>query len=126
MSETKNPGEKKLSVSGKTLTLKPRTETGVVRQELQPWPQQAGRSRKGQTPGRGRTGRSEGRNPAASRGKEGPRGRRQKGGTGFKFSLAHSDAVKPKPSGVVLRTLTEEERSALVRMPSPDSRRPRG
>ena len=33
MSETKNPGEKKLSVSGK-LTLKPRTETGVVRQSF--------------------------------------------------------------------------------------------
>ena len=33
MSETKNPGEKKLSVSSK-LTLKPRTETGVVRQSF--------------------------------------------------------------------------------------------
>ena len=32
MSETKNPGEKKLSVS--KLTLKPRTETGVVRQSF--------------------------------------------------------------------------------------------
>ena len=34
MSETKTPGEKKLSVSSKTLTLKPRTETGVVRQSF--------------------------------------------------------------------------------------------
>jgi len=35
MSENKNPGgEKKLSVSSKTLTLKPRTETGVVRQSF--------------------------------------------------------------------------------------------
>ena len=33
MSETKNPGEKKLSVTSK-LTLKPRTETGVVRQSF--------------------------------------------------------------------------------------------
>ena len=32
MSETKTPGEKKLSVS--KLTLKPRTETGVVRQSF--------------------------------------------------------------------------------------------
>ena len=32
MSETKDPGEKKLSVS--KLTLKPRTETGVVRQSF--------------------------------------------------------------------------------------------
>src|SRR5436190_3694912 len=36
MTETKNPGEKKLSVGGgkTTLTLKPRTETGVVRQSF--------------------------------------------------------------------------------------------
>ena len=34
MSETKNPGEKKLSVGGGKLTLKPRTETGVVRQSF--------------------------------------------------------------------------------------------
>ena len=33
MSETKTPGDKKISV-GKTLTLKPRTETGVVRQSF--------------------------------------------------------------------------------------------
>ena len=34
MSETTNPGEKKLSISGKTLTLKPRSETGTVRQSF--------------------------------------------------------------------------------------------
>ena len=34
MTETKNPGEKKLSVGGGKLTLKPRTETGVVRQSF--------------------------------------------------------------------------------------------
>ncbi len=34
MSEQKNPGEKKLSVSSGKLTLKPRTETGVVRQSF--------------------------------------------------------------------------------------------
>ena len=34
MSETKSPGEKKLSVSGGKLTLKPRTEAGVVRQSF--------------------------------------------------------------------------------------------
>ena len=34
MSETKNPGEKKLSVGSGKLTLKPRTETGVVRQSF--------------------------------------------------------------------------------------------
>ena len=35
MAENQNPGDKKLSVSGKgTLTLKPRAETGVVRQSF--------------------------------------------------------------------------------------------
>src|SRR3954469_11189764 len=35
MAETKTPGEKTLSVGGKsTLSLKPRTETGVVRQSF--------------------------------------------------------------------------------------------
>jgi translation initiation factor IF-2 len=34
MSETKNPGEKKLGVAGPKLTLRPRTETGVVRQSF--------------------------------------------------------------------------------------------
>ena len=34
MTETKKPGDKKLSVGRKTLSLKPRTETGVVRQSF--------------------------------------------------------------------------------------------
>src|ERR1700754_3815852 len=34
MAETKNPGDKPLSVGSKTLSLKPRTETGVVRQSF--------------------------------------------------------------------------------------------
>ncbi|MDR3467536.1 MAG: translation initiation factor IF-2 associated domain-containing protein, partial [Xanthobacteraceae bacterium] len=34
MAETKNPGDKTLSVGSKTLSLKPRTETGVVRQSF--------------------------------------------------------------------------------------------
>src|SRR6478672_6263849 len=34
MADTKNPGEKKLSVSSKTLTLKRSAETGVVRQSF--------------------------------------------------------------------------------------------
>ncbi len=34
MAENNNPGEKKLSVSGKTLTLKRSAETGVVRQSF--------------------------------------------------------------------------------------------
>ncbi len=34
MTDTKNPGDKTLSVGSKTLSLKPRTETGVVRQSF--------------------------------------------------------------------------------------------
>ncbi|MBQ8102265.1 MAG: translation initiation factor IF-2 associated domain-containing protein, partial [Afipia sp.] len=34
MADTKNPGDKTLSVGSKTLSLKPRTETGVVRQSF--------------------------------------------------------------------------------------------
>ena len=84
MSETKNPGEKKLSVSGKTLTLKPRTETGVVRQSFS-----HGRSKqvvveKVKRRMRRRTGRSQGGSRACGRGEEGPCRRRQKGCTCFK------------------------------------------
>ncbi|HEX7884084.1 MAG TPA: translation initiation factor IF-2 associated domain-containing protein, partial [Afipia sp.] len=34
MADTKNPGDKTISVGSKTLSLKPRTETGVVRQSF--------------------------------------------------------------------------------------------
>src|SRR4029078_4405836 len=34
MADTTNPGDKKLGVSGKTLSLKPRVETGTVRQSF--------------------------------------------------------------------------------------------
>ena len=34
MADTKTPGDKKLSVPGKTLSLKPRVETGTVRQSF--------------------------------------------------------------------------------------------
>ncbi len=34
MADTKTPGDKTLSVGSKTLSLKPRTETGVVRQSF--------------------------------------------------------------------------------------------
>jgi translation initiation factor IF-2 len=105
MSETKNPGEKKLSVSGSKLTLKPRTETGVVRQSFS-----HGRSKqvvvekvKRRGLGAGETARPE---PAPV---EAPR----------KAALVAKPAAPPtapaevpKPSGVVLRTLTEEERVA--------------
>src|SRR4030081_381413 len=74
MVDTKSPGDKTLSVPTKTLTLKPRVETGTVRQSFS----------------HGRTKQV----VVAKRAKP---------------------AVKVEPrkeSGVVLRTLTDEERSA--------------
>jgi translation initiation factor IF-2 len=104
MSETKNPGEKKLSVSGK-LTLKRGVEQGVVRQSFS-----HGRSKqvvvekvKRRSIGAAPEAKAE---PAP---KEAPKKRApaQKAG-----AAAPAPAEAPKPSGVVLRTLTEEERTA--------------
>jgi translation initiation factor IF-2 len=111
MSETKNPGEKKLSVSSKTLTLKPRTETGVVRQSFS-----HGRSKqvvvekvKRRTVGGPGEAKAEAAPPVEA--KKAPAGR--KAAAVASQSLAQTEtAPKPKPSGVVLRTLTDEERSA--------------
>ena len=107
MSETKTPGDKKLGVSGKTLTLKPRTETGVVRQSFS-----HGRSKqvvvetvKRRNIGGGAPAKAEAPAPepkrAAPVAKVAPQTR-----------PAAAPAASPKTSGVVLRTLTEEERSA--------------
>src|SRR6476660_4778749 len=110
MSETKVPGEKKLSV-GK-LTLKPRTETGVVRQSFS-----HGRSKqvvveKVKRRVVGGPGEAKVETPPPVAAKKAPAGAGKRAAPASSSSLAHSDAVKPKPSGVVLRTLTEEERSA--------------
>src|SRR5262245_10825342 len=110
MSETKNPGEKKLSVSGKTLTLKPRTETGVVRQSFS-----HGRSKQvvvEKVKRRVVGGPSEAKAEAAPapEAKKAPVGKA--GGASSRGLTAAEAAGKPKPSGVVLRTLTEEERTA--------------
>jgi translation initiation factor IF-2 len=101
MSETKNPGEKKLRVSSK-LTLKPRTETGVVRQSFS-----HGRSKqvvvekvKRRSIGAAAEAKAE---PAAAE-------TAKKSAAAAKTAPASVEASKP--SGVVLRTLTEEERTA--------------
>jgi translation initiation factor IF-2 len=103
MVDTKTPGDKKLSVPSKTLTLKPRVETGTVRQSF-----------------------SHGRSKQVVVEK---RGKRRIGDTGpephapeaAKPTPAAPPAARPAPpaapprnanSGVVLRTLTEDERSA--------------
>src|ERR1700742_841102 len=108
MVDTKTPGDKTLSVPTKTLTLKPRVETGTVRQSF-----------------------SHGRTKQVVVEK---RGKRRIGGDGpvteapasapepivAKATPAKAPPARPAPapvtprnnSGVVLRTLTEDERSA--------------
>ena len=107
MVDTKSPGDKTLSVPTKTLTLKPRVETGTVRQSF-----------------------SHGRTKQVVVEK---RGKRRVGGDGARDRNAHAPEpvvakaapakaaplARPAPpaaprsgSGVVLRTLTEDERSA--------------
>ncbi|MEA2894793.1 MAG: translation initiation factor, partial [Bradyrhizobium sp.] len=102
MVDTKSPGDKTLSVPTKTLTLKPRVETGTVRQSF-----------------------SHGRTKQVVVEK---RGKRRVGGDAPDAAHAPEPAAKAAPakpvltrpatpapragSGVVLRTLTEDERTA--------------
>ncbi len=102
MSETKNPGEKKLSVS--KLTLKPRTETGVVRQSFS-----HGRSKQVVVEKVKRRAVSPGETRAEPAPAETPK---KAAAPTAKAAPAAPPAEAPKPSGVVLRTLTEEERAA--------------
>src|SRR6187455_3073765 len=109
MSETKNPGEKKLSVSGKTLTLKPRSETGTVRQSFS-----HGRSKQvvvEKVKRRAVGGETKAEAPPAAEPKK-PAGKAAAASAASRAAMQAETATKPKPSGVVLRTLTEEERSA--------------
>jgi translation initiation factor IF-2 len=99
MSDTKTPGEKKL-----TLSLKPRTETGVVRQSFS-----HGRSKqvvvekiKRRTVGGQPEAKPEPTPVEAPKAKV----------AAPKPATPAPAAEAPKPSGVVLRTLTEEERVA--------------
>jgi len=101
MSDTKTPGEKKLSVS--KLTLKPRTETGVVRQSFS-----HGRSKQVVVEKVKR--RSIG-GAAEVKAEPTPVETARKPAAKAKAAPAPVSA-EAKPSGVVLRTLTEEERVA--------------
>lgn len=100
MVDTKTPGDKKLSVPSKTLSLKPRVETGTVRQSFS-----HGRSKQVVVEKRGKRridGTPEPQTAEAS--KPAP-------------AAPTPAPARPAPprnagSGVVLRTLTEDERSA--------------
>ena len=103
MSETKTPGDKKLSVS--KLTLKPRTEKGVVRQSFS-----HGRSKQVVVE---KVKRRAIGGPAEAKAEPTLAETAKKSVPSTKGApAAVSAAEAPKPSGVVLRTLTEEERAA--------------
>ncbi len=106
MVDTKTPGDKTLSVPTKTLTLKPRVETGTVRQSFS-----HGRTKQVVVEKRGKR-RVGGDAPAAE--SHAPEPVVAKAAPA-KAPLARP-AAPPTPqrsnSGVVLRTLTEDERSA--------------
>jgi translation initiation factor IF-2 len=121
MAETKTPDGKTLSVGSKTLSLKPRTETGVVRQSFS-----HGRSKqvvvevkkrravggdgKAEAPPAAPVAAPAG--PAARRGPQAaPAAKAAPAAAAPATAPATPSVATPKPSGVVLRTLTEEERS---------------
>ncbi|HWE76988.1 MAG TPA: translation initiation factor IF-2 associated domain-containing protein, partial [Pseudolabrys sp.] len=101
MTETKNPGEKKLSVGGPKLSLKPRTETGVVRQSFS-----HGRSKQVVVETVKRRTIAPGAAPRPEPVPEPPKK------AAAPAARAPAPEAPKKPSGVVLRTLTEEERNA--------------
>jgi len=120
MADTKDPGEKTLRVSTpKTLTIKRSTEQGVVRQSFS-----HGRSKavvvekvKRRVVGPGsETARTEAApaKPAASRPAPAAPVETPAAEKAARPAATHAPAseASPRPSGVVLRTLTEEERAA--------------
>ncbi len=105
MVDTKTPGDKTLSVPTKTLTLKPRVETGTVRQSFS-----HGRTKQVVVEKRGKR-RVGGDAPAAET--RAPEPVAPKAATPAPAARPAAPPAAPRNnSGVVLRTLTEDERSA--------------
>jgi len=102
MVDTKTPGDKTLSVPTKTLSLKPRVETGTVRQSFS-----HGRTKQVVVEKRGKR-RVGGDAPAAEAHAPEPAAPKVAAPT----PAARTAAPPRSNSGVVLRTLTEDERSA--------------
>jgi translation initiation factor IF-2 len=103
MSDGKTPGDKRLSVSGK-LTLKPRTEAGVVRQSFS-----HGRSKQVVVE---KVKRRTISSPTEAKAEPAAVETARKPAAAGKAPPVATPAEAPKPFGVVLRTLTEEERAA--------------
>jgi translation initiation factor IF-2 len=105
MADTKNPGDKPLSVGTKTLSLKPRTETGVVRQSFS-----HGRTK--QVVVEKKTKRRLAGDPAPA--VETPPPAPAAVAAPVRVAPRPAEPARPasRTSGVVLRTLTEDEQSA--------------
>ncbi|MGO8908174.1 MAG: translation initiation factor IF-2 [Bradyrhizobium sp.] len=107
MVDTKTPGDKTLSVPTKTLTLKPRVETGTVRQSFS-----HGRTKQVVVEKRGKR-RVGGDAPAAETHTPEPVAAKAPAPAKAPATRAAPPPAPPRSnSGVVLRTLTEDERSA--------------
>jgi translation initiation factor IF-2 len=106
MVDTKTPGDKTLSVPTKTLTLKPRVETGTVRQSFS-----HGRTKQVVVEKRGKR-RVGGEAPAAETHAPEPVTTAKAATPAPAARTAPPPAAPRGNSGVVLRTLTEDERSA--------------
>lgn len=102
MVETKTPGEKTLGMPSKTLSLKPRVETGTVRQSFS-----HGRSKQVVVEKRGKR-----RLPGEGGPAEAPEPVAKAAPAAKPAGRAAAPAAPRSGSGVVLRTLTEDERSA--------------
>src|SRR5581483_9435167 len=104
MADTKNPGDKPLSVGTKTLSLKPRTETGVVRQSFS-----HGRTKSVVVEKKTKRRLAGDPAPVAEAAPVAP-------APVAPAPTPRTQAPPPRPaarpSGVVLRTLTEDEQSA--------------
>src|SRR6266576_4513382 len=104
MVDTKTPGDKTLSVPTKTLTLKPRVETGTVRQSFS-----HGRTKQVVVEKRGKR-RIPGEAPATETPAAEPTA---KAAPAKPLARPATPSAAPRAgSGVVLRTLTEDERTA--------------
>src|SRR5436309_11058908 len=106
MVDTKTPGDKTLSVPTKTLTLKPRVETGTVRQSFS-----HGRTKQVVVEKRGKR-RVGGDAPATETHAPEPVAAKPAPAKAPLSRPAAAPAAPRSGSGVVLRTLTEDERSA--------------
>jgi translation initiation factor IF-2 len=115
MADQNTPGDKKLSVPSKTLTLKPRVETGTVRQSFP-----HGRTKQVVVEKRGKRrvggdGPLEAPHPAPEPAKPAPVTAKAPAAASARPAAAPQPAAPSrKASGVVLQTLTEDEHAARV------------